>query len=171
MIGETSDDDEPVTYEFQCLTETMKLDGGFAFGELALMSGTGKKPEKRSATVKAETDVHVAILGKDDFTKVLGQAMNKKLDSKAEFFKNFRLADGISRTNLHKLSYYLKEKFYRRRDIVYKEGDSAEQIFFVKEGEFQVLVSLLTLIDHKESDDETRQDSHYQKLTKFVKEN
>ena len=96
--------------------------------------------------------MHVAILGKDDFTRVLGQAMHRKLDAKAEFFKNFRLADGISRTNLHKLSYYLKERFYRRRDIVYKEGDIADYVLFVKEGEFEVSLCplLICYIDYQE---------------------
>ena len=106
--------------------------------------------------------MHVAILGKDDFTRVLGQAMHRKLDAKAEFFKNFRLADGISRTNLHKLSYYLKERFYRRRDIVYKEGDIADYVLFVKEGEFEVSLCplLICYIDYQELWDQTRQDCY-----------
>ena len=66
--------------------------------------------------------------------------MQKKLDTKVEFFKNFRLSEGISRTNLNKLSYYLKEKQFRRRDIIYREGDLADIIYFVKEGEFEVKI-------------------------------
>jgi CRP-like cAMP-binding protein len=60
------------------------------------------------------------------------------LDAKVEFFKNFRLSEGISRTNLNKLSYFLKEKIFRRRDIIYNEGDVADSIYFTKDGEFEV---------------------------------
>ena len=80
----------------------------------------------------------MAILEKDDFTKVFLHSMQKKLDAKVEFFKNFRLSEGISRTNLNKLSYFLKEKVFRRRDIVYNEGDVADVIYFTKDGEFEV---------------------------------
>jgi hypothetical protein len=52
--------------------------------------------------------------------------------------KNFRISEGISRVNLTKLSYYLKEKSFRRRDVVYKEGDAADGIYFIKDGEFEV---------------------------------
>ena len=65
-------------------------------------------------------------------------SMQKKLDAKVEFFKNFRISDGISRVNLNKLSYFLKEKQFRSRDIVYKEGDIADQIYFIKEGKFEI---------------------------------
>ena len=64
--------------------------------------------------------------------------MEKKLDQKVDFLKNFRLSDGISRVNLTKLSYYLKDKICRRRDIIFKEGEIADGIYFVKEGEFEV---------------------------------
>lgn len=37
-----------------------------------------------------------------------------------------------------KLLYYFKERVYRRRDIVYKEGEVAEGVYFIKEGEFEV---------------------------------
>ncbi len=64
--------------------------------------------------------------------------MEKKLDAKVEFFKRFRLSEGISRTNLNKLVYFLKEKVFRRRDVVFSEGDTADYVYFTKEGEFEV---------------------------------
>lgn len=64
--------------------------------------------------------------------------MQKKLDSKVDFLLNFRLSEGISRPNLNKLSYFLKEKQFRRRDVVFREGDEADLIYFIKDGEFEV---------------------------------
>jgi CRP-like cAMP-binding protein len=48
----------------------MELGKGKGFGELALLTFEGKKPEKRSATVMSKDEVHCAILEKDDFNKV-----------------------------------------------------------------------------------------------------
>ena len=69
------------------------------------------------------------------------------MDAKVEFFKNFRLSEGISRTNLNKLSYFLKEKVFRRRDIVYNEGDVADTIYFTKDGEFEISKKVQTKLD------------------------
>lgn len=89
----------------------------------------------------------MAILEKDDFQKVIMSSMQKKLDAKVEFFKNFRLSEGISRTNLNKLSYFLKEKQYRRRDLVFREGELADHVYFIKEGEFEITKSVKTKLD------------------------
>ena len=61
--------------------------------------------------------------------------------------KNFRLSEGISRPNLAKLSYYLKDRFYRRRDFIFKEGEIADGIYFIKEGEFEISQKLKTKLD------------------------
>lgn len=36
------------------------------------------------------------------------------------------------------MSFYLKEKSLRRRDILFREGDLSEGIYFVREGDFEV---------------------------------
>jgi len=62
-------------YEFQFLTTSLTLTSGLGFGELALMGTGSKKPEKRAATVIAKTDSVLAVLDKDDFTKVFLYSM------------------------------------------------------------------------------------------------
>lgn len=52
--------------------------------------------------------------------------------------KNFRLTEGVTRTALVKLLYYFKEKTFRRRDVVYKENEVSDGVYFIKEGEFEV---------------------------------
>lgn len=37
-----------------------------------------------------------------------------------------------------KLSYFLKEKTLRRRDVLYKEGDTADGMYFLREGELEL---------------------------------
>jgi CRP-like cAMP-binding protein len=36
------------------------------------------------------------------------------------------------------MSYYLKEKSFRRGGCIYREGDSSEGIYFIKDGDFEV---------------------------------
>lgn len=38
------------------------------------------------------------------------------------------------------LTYFLTEKILRRRDILYREGDIADGIYFIKEGELELTI-------------------------------
>jgi CRP-like cAMP-binding protein len=60
---------------------------------------------------------------------------------------NFRISEGITRVNLAKLSYYLKDKGFRRRDAMFREGDLGDGIYFIKDGEFEVTKSLKTRLE------------------------
>lgn len=55
-----------------------------------------------------------------------------------DFLLQFRLCKDISRAVLNQMSFYLSEKRLRRRDTLFREGDTAEGIYFVKEGDFEV---------------------------------
>lgn len=115
------------------MTKVLRMDEGQAFGELALRSNN-KKQSKRSATIICEDDVHLAFLEKKDYNRVIGESMEKKLNEQVDFIKNFRLSEGITKNTLVKLIYYFKEKTYRRRDIVFKENDDSDGMYFIKEG-------------------------------------
>lgn len=73
--------------------------------------------------------------------------MQKRIDDKVEFLQNFRLTMGISRETLVNLTYLLKERSYRRRDLLFKENDIANGIFFIKEGEFEISTKHKTYMD------------------------
>lgn len=62
-------------YEFSVLTHSTTLGNGLGFGELALMGSANKKPERRAATVISKGECHLAILEKDDFSKVFLSSM------------------------------------------------------------------------------------------------
>ena len=49
-----------------------------------------------------------------------------------------------------KLSYFLKEKFLRRRDVLYNEGEQADGIYFIKEGSMEISVKH-KVVDEKEA--------------------
>lgn len=46
------------------------------------------------------------------------------------------MSDNITNNGLVKLISGLKEKEFNRKDIVYKEGDISNGIYFIIEGEF-----------------------------------
>ena len=50
------------------MVEVAQLKDGKSFGELAL---TTNKP--RAATIRADTEVHLAVLCKEDYQKILGK--------------------------------------------------------------------------------------------------
>lgn len=56
---------------------------------------------------------------------------------------------GINRNTLVKLTYFLKERNMRRRDILFHENDVADGLFFIKEGEFEISKSHETVIEKK----------------------
>lgn len=77
------------------------------------------------------------------------------MDAKVDFLSRFRLTKGIARENLKKLTYYFKERVLRRRDILFKEGDIVDGIYFIKEGELE------HSIKHKKKDNENGHSSKF----------
>ena len=66
------------------------------------------------------------------------------------FLKNFGLSEGITKHTMVRLTQYLKEKMFGRRDIVYNEGDIADKMYFIRDGEFEVKIILeLIVIDYR----------------------
>ena len=123
-------------YDFTILTRVLTYQDGSGFGELALMS---KKTAKRAASIVCDEEVTVACLNKQAFQNSIQAALERKINLRVEFLKNFRLAENITRTTLVKLTQYLKEKAFRRRDVVYKEGEISDGVYFIREGEFEVI--------------------------------
>ena len=50
----------------------------------------------------------------------------------------FKICHGIAKPVLQQLSFFLKEKSTRWREILYREGDNAAGIYFILDGEFEV---------------------------------
>jgi len=50
----------------------------------------------------------------------------------------FSICQGINKATLSQLSYYLKERQLIRRNVLFKEGQEADGIYFIQDGEFEV---------------------------------
>lgn len=55
-----------------------------------------------------------------------------------EFLCKFELFEGWSFGALKRLYYHMEIKKYIRKQVVYKQNDIADTMYFIKNGEFQV---------------------------------
>ena len=59
-----------------------------------------------------------------------------------DFLMSFKICEGITKPILSQLSFYLKEKSYKRNFTVFREGQSATGLYFIKSGEFEISKSI-----------------------------
>ena len=114
--------------------EVLDYSAGDSFGELALLRNA-----HRAASIYCKTDCHFAILERDDFSRIVGRAKESRLSEKVDFLCKFPFFSRYSRPALQQLSYYFKEKAFSLNQTVFQSGDPASQIYFIRQGEFQML--------------------------------
>lgn len=139
-IPESSEDTNEVIYEEVEVTEYIevaKLHAGGSFGELALMND---KP--RAATIRCSAYTICAVLKKNDFKNILGAISEKKLNLKIKYFQSLPFFTNWTKVALSKFSYYFELKYFKPKQVIYKEGDPLHFVYFVKEGEFKMTKKL-----------------------------
>ena len=119
------------------MVEVMVLNSGAAFGELALESS---KP--RAASIKCKAPSHFMYLEKSDYNRLISRLITDKRNEMVDFIHSLPLFNHLTKGNLTKLSYIFKEKKFSKGQVVYSEQDLSEDVFFVKEGEFEFLRSV-----------------------------
>ena len=119
--------------------EIAKCGPGDCFGELALVRNAN-----RSASVMCIADSHFAVLNRDEFSRIIGKVKESILDAKVNFLSKFPFFKTRGKGDMQRISYYFKEQIYRRKQVVFSVGDPSSTLYFIREGEFQVLESLPT---------------------------
>lgn len=114
------------------MVEVMVLNNGAAFGELALESS---KP--RAASIKCKTPTHLMYLEKTDYNRLISRLIADKRNNLVNFIQSLPLFSHLTKGNLTKLSYIFKERVYRKGQVVYNEMELADEVFIVKNGEFE----------------------------------
>jgi len=117
---------------------------GDSFGELALL-----KKQPRAATVQCTSESHFAVLSKADFDRIMGKVKAILLNRKVDFLLSVSLFASWTKGSMLKASYYFQERTYRRKQVVFSIGDEANEFFFVKDGEFQLVQSMESSSDKK----------------------
>lgn len=121
----------------QTYGELVRYGAGDSFGELALLRNS-----HRTASVICNTDCHFAVLNRDEFSRIIGKVKEELLELKVNFLARFPFFRVYSKGEMQRLSYYFKEQTYKRKQYVFSIGDPCSSLYFIKEGEFQVLESV-----------------------------
>ena len=113
--------------------EVAQLTVGGAFGELALIYD---KP--RMATVKCIERCHFIVLSKTEYNHALKEIDRRKTNDLINFIKMLPLFKKLSRSKLINYTYNLKSQDCIREGYIYREGDPANNVYIIREGEFQI---------------------------------
>ncbi|CAG9311603.1 unnamed protein product [Blepharisma stoltei] len=122
-----------VEVETEKLSKVAIINEGGSFGELSLIS---ERP--RAATIIAEEKIILGVLSKVNFKKILGNLAEKKLNEKIKFLQTLPMFSNWSKIALYKLGFYFSRILYKKHQFVYKEGDPANTVYFVKSGEYKI---------------------------------
>lgn len=127
-----------------CFEEVLQLTDGDCFGELALESD---KP--RQASIKCKVDCHFMYLHKKDYQDCIGNFIQERRNLMVSFLSGLPLFQDFTKGTLTKISYILKEKTLKKGQILYREGEESNEIFFVKKGETGFFKKLKAKSDKK----------------------
>lgn len=106
---------------------------GECFGELALLT---YKP--RAASVICREEAHLAVLERNDYLRVLGKTHEGALQSKLALMMQLPIFAKWSKVALQGLSYFFKERTYKRHQTLFQAGQPVKEVYLVVRGEFQL---------------------------------
>ena len=111
----------------------VQLQSGQSFGELALLNNSA-----RAATIKCLEECFFAVIDRKNYEKVLGQAEQRRMLRKMDFFASLSFLSHFSKPKLNRILPSFYKMKLKRHQVVYHQGAPAEKIFIVKQGEFEV---------------------------------
>ncbi|CAD8059597.1 unnamed protein product [Paramecium sonneborni] len=138
--------------------ELTQLHKGQSFGELAL-----ENDAPRSASVKALSSTHLAVLEKEDYMIIKKTLSNQQKQMYFEEFAKLSIFSDWKFTNIKGLFDYVQFHQYGLNHQIFKEGDPSNQVFFIQQGELKV-IKYLQLI--KQNNQHKIQISNNQKFQK-----
>lgn len=106
---------------------------GDCFGELALISNN-----PRAATVVCREDCHFAVLGRDQYTDILGKVQKGLLADKLRLIRLHPLFKKWDKGAILRLSYYFKQRSLKASKPLFLQGQAANEAFLLSTGEFSL---------------------------------
>lgn len=105
---------------------------GQGFGEKALMN----KTSTRTTSAITKTNCELIIIMKEDYLNIVHR-FDVKRSAKLQFMNDYvpELSNISSMTIVHDLFYYVQEKDYFKHNLIMKEGEVGEYIYFIGSGE------------------------------------
>jgi len=108
---------------------------GEGFGELAFQ-GNGER--KRAATIICRQRTLLGVLTYDDFQSILTSLYQRKYHDKIAFFYTVDLFQHWKGDHLACLILHMEEKKFSRNQIIFKEGDDPDFLYFIHKGQVEL---------------------------------
>lgn len=105
---------------------------GESFGDEALKDGF-----KRLATVRCSEDCTVAYLSAPIYTQLVAEREEKRIKDQVRFIREMPAFSKWTRKSLSQLVALMQERTYVKGQVLYREGDPAEVVYFTLSGEYQ----------------------------------
>ncbi|CAG9333735.1 unnamed protein product [Blepharisma stoltei] len=118
-----------------------EIGDGESFGERSLLLGT-----KRAATVIAVEDCSLGVLVASDYKKILESFMEDRYNVLIEMLRHLPMFKDQSLNYLQRFTYYFKSKKVKKRQIIFQEGDPADKVYLIQDGEFSLFRTLTVSI-------------------------
>lgn len=107
------------------------FEAGDAFGELALLYNA-----PRAATISCDKNNSVLYrLDRETFNAIVKEASSKKREKYESFLASVDILKTMEPYEWSKLADVLKEKDYKKGEVVIWEGEEGNELFFIVEGE------------------------------------
>ena len=107
---------------------------GESFGELALLHGA-----PRSGTVKAITECGLWVLERKNFRKIVDHITKMNFEENKTFIQSVPILNSIEHYQQAILCVSLIKETFEEGKLIVKEGESANCIYIVKEGEVNIV--------------------------------
>ena len=114
-----------------------KFGTGETFGELALEHLN----KKRMATIITLSDCHFAVIDKREYNELIKDSVNKSKNKFYNLIYTYKIFDSISYMSFDKKYYnYFRYLKMKQNEILFNEGDSCDEVYFILNGEYELFV-------------------------------
>ncbi|KAL4443148.1 hypothetical protein ABPG74_002215 [Tetrahymena malaccensis] len=141
---EDIDEDKIYKLNFPSFTKIKVYTPGESFGEIALLT----MQKERKATILSREDGVLITLDKSKFDKILNIFKELKIRNSLDFLHRFSFLNELGPTKLLSLLHCTEIIKFKKSNVIYKEGDKAENIFFIRQGVI-MLTKLGEIVDDK----------------------
>ncbi|KAL4432115.1 hypothetical protein ABPG74_014369 [Tetrahymena malaccensis] len=139
---------------------------GEAFGEIALLT----TENKRMASIICKEDSWFISLDKEGFNEIQGSYQQHLLNEKVYFMKKFEIFKPVAVNKILSFLHEFQEKIYTVGKKIYCQGDRGEKIFFLMEGEVELIREMVSVGTSKLDQQKYQQYFKNTKLTNIQKQ-
>jgi len=114
-------------------TQLSVLEAGSGFGELALIND-----QLRAASILCREPTYLAVLERDEYKRILGRIDDAKLEAKVQLLLRHPAFAHWGKAALQRVSYFFTEHSCKRKQELFRAGQTCDYIYFIKAGEFRL---------------------------------